>query len=250
MPLYPTLEICANSLQSALIAQKGGADRIELCANLEQGGTTPSAGTIQLVRDKLDVSVFVLIRPRAGDFTYNDMEFESICSDVLFCKEQGCDGVVVGFLDEGGQIDIAKTQKIVQLAAPMQVTFHRAFDCVEDPFLALEKVIEAGCHRILTSGLAPKADLGKELIGELIHHAHGRIAIMAGSGVNHQNVTGLYEYGIREFHASATRILQKDVKGTTLAQSLFYQSITTSHLDTIRLLKEKIDHLQKLYHED
>src|SRR5690606_27134287 len=146
------LEVCANSVTSAIAAQRGGAHRVEFCQNLEIGGTTPSAGQIRMVRQQLTIGVHVLIRPRGGDVLYTDVEFEEMKADILFCKEVGCNGVVVGLLDVAGRIDRKRTEELVALANPMCVTFHRAFDVCVEPFEALEVVIACGCKRLLTSG--------------------------------------------------------------------------------------------------
>lgn len=236
------LEICANSIQSAKFAEEGNAQRIELCSNLEQGGTTPSPGMI-LEANKLDIEVFVLIRPRIGNFVYNENEYETIKSDILFCKENGCEGVVVGFLTKDGNIDTFRIQEIVELAKPMEVTFHRAFDCIEDPFQALEEIINSGCKRILTSGLSSKAINGKNILQQLIEAAKNRISIMAGSGVNVENVAALYDIGIREFHASASdSVISKIEKNTEVAEE-FYIPYKETALEKV---KQLVKELQKL----
>jgi copper homeostasis protein len=197
------LEICSGSLTSAVNAQKGGAHRIELCDNLSEGGTTPSPGTIRMVKKLLDIPVFVLIRPRPGDFLYTAEEFESMKEDVLFCKGHRVEGVVLGILQADGQVDAERCAALIQLARPMQVTFHRAFDRARDPFDALEDIIHLGCERILTSGQAASAMEGSELIRELVSRAGPRISIMPGSGVSEDNVIKLVKKtGVREVHAS------------------------------------------------
>jgi len=202
------LEICASSLTSAINAQAGGAQRIELCCNLEQGGLTPSAATIQLARKKLSIDIFVLIRPRIGDFTYSEMEFEQMKADILFCKKLGIDGVVFGILDKQQTIDVARNKILVDLAKPMQTTFHRAFDCLANPMDGLEKVIDLGFDRILTSGLAPTAIQGQVLLGELIQQATDRIIILPGSGLNSQNmISFLLATAAKEVHASAKQTI-------------------------------------------
>lgn len=195
------LEVCATSIQSAINAQTGGAERIELCDNLYEGGTTPSPGTIQLVREKLNIKVHVLIRPRGSDFVYSDVEMEVIRKDIYFCKSAGCDGVVVGFLHPDGTIDAIKTKEITQLARPMSVTFHRAFDMTREPFDALEVLLETGVDRLLTAGQQNKAPLGADLIAGLIKKSGKRLVVMPGSGVNEENIRWLYrQTGAVEFH--------------------------------------------------
>lgn len=198
------LEICANSVLSALAAQKGGADRVELCQNLDIGGTTPSLGQVWLARAGLSIGMHVLIRPRAGDFLYSDLEFQEMKSDILFCKETKCDGVVVGILLGDGQVDTKRMAELVELARPMQVTFHRAFDRSRDPFEALEAIIGLGCDRLLTSGMKNTAAEGAETIAELVRRARGRIDVMPGSGIGVQNIKHIAALtGATSFHASA-----------------------------------------------
>jgi copper homeostasis protein len=198
-----TLEICAGSLSSAIAAQTGGANRVELCDNLAEGGTTPSPGMILQVVKMLKIPVFVLIRPRAGDFLYSEAEFSVIKEDILFCKEHGAKGVVFGILNEDGTVDMNRNAELVHLARPMQVTFHRAFDMSRDPIQAMEDIISLGFERILTSGQAANAPDGAAMIAELIKRAAGRIIIMPGGGITENNITELCQKtGAVEFHAS------------------------------------------------
>jgi copper homeostasis protein len=198
------LEICCFNLQSALIAQKAGAHRVELCADPLEGGTTPSAGVIQTVRKKLQIPVYPIIRPRGGDFLFTEDEFEIMQHDIAVCKHSGCDGVVTGLLLENGKVDKKSCSRLVELAYPMEVTFHRAFDRVRDPFDALEEIIETGCQRILTSGQRTTALEGESLIKELIRKAENRICVMPGSGIRASNIMELARTtGASEFHTSA-----------------------------------------------
>lgn len=198
------LEICANSVASALAAQEGGASRIELCQQLEAGGVTPSAGQISLARTLLKIGVHVLIRPRAGDFYYSDEEFREMLMDVLYCREIGCDGVVIGMLTADGGVDVARTRQLVEAAGPMLVTFHRAFDRSNDPFQALEDVIQCGCERLLTSGQEERAAEAISLLAELVERAGDRIEIMPGSGVTEENLIQILAgTGARSIHSSA-----------------------------------------------
>ena len=202
-----TLEIIAFNIESCKLAQAAGAHRIELCDNPGDGGTTPSYGFIKQARAVLNIQLYCMIRPRGGDFFYNDDEFEIMKADVLTAKQLGCDGVVIGLLNKDGSVDITRSKKLVELAYPMGVTFQRAFDRVNDPFAALEAVIETGCERILTSGLVPNCFDGAPLIAQLQQKADGRINIMAGSGLRSSNVIDIAKItGINEFHTSA-RIL-------------------------------------------
>ncbi len=197
------LEICANSVESALMAQKGGAQRIELCDNIYEGGTTPSYGAISKAREVLNIDLNVIIRPRGGDFCYSELEFEIMKKDIEFAKESGVDGIVIGVLNPDGTIDMNKTKHLVELAKPMSVTFHRAFDVTKDPFKALEDIIECGCNRVLTSGQENKTMDGVSLIRKLVEKAENRIIIMPGSGINETNVQEISQKtGTTEFHAS------------------------------------------------
>ena len=208
-----TVEICANSVQSAINADKGGADRIELCQNLNEGGTTPSYAAIKYCAENLSLKTMVLIRPRPGDFCYNDAEYEAIKEDVLMCRQLGVHGVVVGFLDKNLDIDTQRTTEIVQLARPMEVTFHRAFDRCRDWHTALEQIIDCGCDRILTSGQCKTATEGIENLREIQKIANGRIKILAGSGVNSENVADIIrQTGICEVHSSCKHTVEKKQK--------------------------------------
>lgn len=203
-----TLEVAANSVASALAAQAGGAARVELCAALEVGGITPSAAMIAMARERLDIAVYVLIRPRGGDFVYHELEIETMRRDIETCAALGCDGVVIGALDAEARVDSATCRTLVQAAAGMGVTFHRAFDLVSDPLRALEDVVALGCERVLTSGAQPDAMHGMGLLRELVQQAGERLAVMPGAGVHSGNVAELARgTGAREFHASAKHAL-------------------------------------------
>ena len=198
------LEIAANSVASALAAQQGGAGRVELCTALELGGLTPSYAQIAMAREKLTIPLYVLIRPRAGDFLYNDLEFETMLRDIEACAKAGCDGVVLGVLDADGRVDRPRCRSLIAAAGNMGVTFHRAFDLTRDPLSALEDVIALGCERVLTSGAQASAIEGAELIRQLVELAAGRIVVMPGAGVVAGNLDKLRELTCaREFHASA-----------------------------------------------
>lgn len=201
------LELIAFNISCCLNIEKAGAHRIELCANPHEGGTTPSAGFIQSARKKVSIELFPIIRPRGGNFLYTEDEFEVIKADVLFCKKAGCDGVVTGMLQPDGFVDKLKIAEVVALAHPMQVTFHRAFDRTIDPWQALEDIIDAGCSRILTSGLQPTALQGSNLIRKLISKAANRIVIMPGSGIRSSNIRELADLSLAtEFHSSARKV--------------------------------------------
>jgi len=195
------LEVCVNSAMSAVEAQKGGADRVELCENLHDGGTTPSAGTIVTARQQLQIGLFVMIRPRGGDFLYSPEEFSIMEEDVRMARLSGADGVVFGILTADGRIDSVRMKRLVDLSRPMGVTCHRAFDMTRDPLEAMETLITLGVDRILTSGQQPTAPLGADLIRQLINQSHGRIIIMPGSGVKEHNIADLIKKtGATEAH--------------------------------------------------
>ena len=205
------IEIATSDFLTTQSAVEGGADRIELCANLAEGGTTPSYGHIKQCREAFNVFIYPIIRPRGGDFLYNNEEFEIMLQDVKLCKQLGCDGVVIGLLNGNGSIDIKRTAVLVEAAYPMGVTFHRAFDRCRDPFEAMEQLIQIGCERILTSGQKPAAPDAIELIAQLNKLADERIIIMPGSGVRKENIKMLAEQtGCLEFHSS----LRDKVKST------------------------------------
>lgn len=197
------LEICTNSLQSCINAEKGGANRVELCDNLFEGGTTPSWATIQLAKKYLSIPVFVMIRPRGGDFCYSDLEFEIMQLDIENCKKIGVEGVVFGILNTDGTIDKSRTQQLIELARPMKVTFHRAFDMCENHEKALADLIEICADNLLTSGGQNKAIEGLALLQKLVEKAENRIEIMVGSGVRPNNVALFKSIGITNFHLSA-----------------------------------------------
>jgi copper homeostasis protein len=198
-----TIEVCAYSLESCINAQAGGAGRIELCGGLGEGGTTPSAGLIELVREHIQIPVYVMIRPRGGDFVYDVFEEEIMKKDITLAKKLGADGVVLGILHADGQVNIEHTKAMVQFAHPLKVTFHRAFDLTPDPQKALKAVIETGAERILTSGQKATAIEGIELLKQLSEEAGDSIEIMAGAGVNHHNATTLAEAGVHALHLTA-----------------------------------------------
>ena len=199
------IEIVVYNIESALKAQEGGADRIELCDNPGEGGTTPSYGTIEAVRQNVNLDVYVMIRPRGGDFYYTNYEFHSMKRDISQCQKISVDGVVFGILNPDGTLDKKRCKELVDKARPLKVTCHRAFDMTRDPFEALEDCIEVGFDRILTSGQQAQALKGADLIGELIKRANGRIAIMPGSGVNENTVQEiLRKSNATEIHFSAT----------------------------------------------
>jgi len=203
------LEVCVNSAVSAIEAAKGGADRVELCENMADGGCTPSAGSILLAKKHLNIPVFVMIRPRGADFNYSDLEVEIMKSDIRMAKELGADGVVFGILKPDGRIDMRRMGKLIELARPMEITCHRAFDMTSDPFEALEDLLELGVDRVLTSGQADSALDGAPLLRRLIEKANQRIVVMPGHGVKEGTLEQVIQKtGAQEFHM----YLNKQVK--------------------------------------
>lgn len=198
------VEICANSAESCMAAERGGAQRVELCAGMPEGGTTPSLGEIVAARERIGIRLHVIIRPRGGDFLYSPLEIEIMERDISEAKRAGADGVVFGCMTAGGDVDTSAMQRLMRAAKGMSVTFHRAFDRSRDPFAALETIVALGCDRILTSGLAPTAEAGIPLLKELVERAAGRIVIMPGCGIDERNIARIAEAtGAREFHFSA-----------------------------------------------
>jgi len=238
------LEVCANSLTSALAAQEGGAIRVELCDNLGEGGTTPSYGQIQMTRKLLKIKLYVLIRPREGDFLYTDTEFEIMKADVQYCIDAGCDGVVIGILNADGSIDTKRSAELVKMAKAkgLGVTFHRAFDMCNDMNKALEEIIEIGCERILTSGGHSTAIEGAHTIAHLIEKAAGRIIIMPGSGVSESTVADLVHYTkATEIHSSARSAVKSKMQ---------YHNdhiiLTREHLDESSILMTSVEKVKNI----
>jgi copper homeostasis protein len=195
------IEVCVDSVASACAVERGGAGRIELCSDLLEGGVTPSAGLIELVREQVTIGLHVMIRPRGGDFCYDEAEFEVMRRDIVNAKRVGADGVVFGILKADGSVDVKRLRQFVELARPVSVTFHRAFDMSADLIRALEDVYEVGADRILTSGGQPTSALGRETIARLVAAAAGRVIIMPGGGINEDNAPSLIqETGVREIH--------------------------------------------------
>lgn len=197
-------EICANSTASCKAAQEGGADRVELCSGIPEGGTTPSFGMIRKARESIGIGLNVIIRPRGGDFLYSKDELDEMAYDIRAAKELGADGLVFGCLTKEGNVDMEAMAMLMKAADGLPVTFHRAFDHSSDPFQALEDIIGLGCARILTSGCRPTAMEGADLLASLVKKAGDRIIIMPGCGVNEGNIAEIARLsGAREFHFSA-----------------------------------------------
>lgn len=231
------LEICVFNTETAIAAAAAGADRIELCENYANGGTTPSYGYLRTTREKVFIPIFPMIRPRGGDYYHREEEIEIIRKDILLCKELGFEGVVIGLLNIDGTIDKENTARLVEAAYPLDVTFHRAFDRCKEPLEALETIIACGCTRILTSGQQPKAPDGKELIKTLVDQADGRIIIMPGSGINSGNIAMMREFtGAKEFHTSA-RILKESP--TTFMNPVMPEDFRQDFTDTEEIQRIK-----------
>lgn len=207
-------EVCANSVESCMMAQNGGADRVELCAGIPEGGTTPSYGEIKTARRLLtSTRLHVIIRPRGGDFLYTPLQLERMFADISMCKELGVDGVVFGCLTNDGEVDMGANRRLMQCAEGMSVTFHRAFDMCRNPQKALEDIISLGFDRILTSGQQPDALSGAPLLKQLNEQAAGRIILLAGCGVNENNIGRLRSLtGLNEFHFSARTKIRSNME--------------------------------------
>lgn len=205
--MHYTFEICANSAESCVAAQAGGAHRVELCASMPEGGTTPSFGEIRLARKLIDIRLHVIIRPRGGDFLYTPLELDIMEEDIHIARQAGADGVVFGCLTPEGDLDMPAMRRLMKISEGMSVTFHRAFDYVRSPEQVLEHLIDLGVNRVLTSGQQPTAMQGASLLAELVRQAAGRIVIMPGCGVNEWNIAELAACtGASEFHFSAREL--------------------------------------------
>jgi copper homeostasis protein len=206
------LEICVDSIESAITAEIAGADRVELCSSLSEGGTTPGYGLITSVRNNLTIGLHVLIRPRGSDFLYSDLEYDIMRRDIEMCGESGVNGVVLGILNAKGRIDVDRTAKLIQLAHPMTVTFHRAFDMCHDPVKSLDDIIASGASRLLTSGQRNSAIDGAELIGRLVEKSGSRLIVMAGGGITDSNIEQIVrQTKAREYHLTGRKIIQSEM---------------------------------------
>lgn len=234
-----SVEICVNSVESAVAAQNGGADRVELCDNLLEGGTTPSAGSIEIARRLLNIKLHVIIRPRGGDFLYSDTEFEIMKRDIETAKSLGADGLVFGILDENGDIDKVRTQELIELACPLTVTIHRAFDVCRDAFQALEDLISLGVDYVLTSGQEATAIEGADLIAELVRRADDRIKILACGNLNERNIAKFIEKtNVKEVHFTGFGEVESQMKyrnnqvfmGGTLRPPEYSRDVTNAQI--------------------
>lgn len=233
------LEVIAFDLASCFIAEKAGAHRIELCANPHEGGTTPSFGMIKMARKATAIQLFPIIRPRGGDFLYDNTEFLAMCEDIKVCRDEGCDGVVIGMLKKDGTIDVDACHELIHHANGMEITFHRAFDRVQDQAAALKDVIQLGCKRILTSGGFPTALEGKEQLKKIIELARDQIKIMIGSGVKSSNIESLHAFtNAKAFHASARKLIDSTMHYTPSAMSESLQKVSIDESEVIALRKK------------
>jgi copper homeostasis protein len=233
------LEVIAFDIESCLVAEKNGADRIELCANPQEGGTTPSLGMIRQARKSTGIQVFPIIRPRGGDFLYSKAEFNAMKCDIAACLDEGCDGVVIGMLKKDGTIDVDNCHELVVSAGKMEVTFHRAFDRVLDPENSLEQIIALGCKRVLTSGLKPTATEGSLLLKKLVQQASNRIIIMPGSGIRAGNIRSLALItGAKAFHSSARSSKASDMHYNNLEMNELLSQISLDGTEVYALRNE------------
>ena len=200
------VEVCANSYESAINAEKAGANRIELCSELAVGGITPSYGLINKVIEDISIPVNILVRPRSGNFTYSEAEFEIMKRDILLCKKLKCNGIVSGILKKDQSIDIKRTRELVEIAKPLSFTFHRAIDWVENPFKAIESLVDLGIQRVLTSGQEISAVKGINLLKNLHNKYEHKLVIMPGGGININNIIEFKNTGFKEVHFSATTL--------------------------------------------
>ena len=232
------LEVIGFTIESCMIAQAAGAHRIELCDNPSEGGTTPSYGFIKTARENLSIELYPIIRPRGGDFLYSEIEFEVMKADIENCKSLGCDGVVIGILNADGTVDKKRCKQLVEIAHPMKVTFHRAFDRTNDPFKAMEDIISIGCERILTSGQKNLATDGEELLNKLVKQANNRIIIMPGSGVNSDNIETLVKNtNTTEFHTSARTFVNSKMEFINQSMDEQLTSVSTMSDEIKKIIK-------------
>ncbi len=237
------LEVIGFNIESCIVAQSSGAHRIELCDNPAEGGTTASYGFIEAARKKLSIELFPIIRPRGGDFLYSEDEFEIMKKDIALCKRTGCDGIVTGILKADGSIDKERCTQLVELAYPLGITFHRAFDRSSDPFSAMEDIIECGCERILTSGQRQTATEGIELIVSLIQKAAERIIIMPGSGIRSDNIAAVAtKTGATEFHTSARIPVKSNMvyQHPAMNEALAHVSVDRDEIEKIKKILSEL----------
>jgi len=241
-----TLEICSNSTQSALNAQEAGAKRVELCANLWESGTTPSYGSIKKAREVLAIELFVLIRPRGGDFIYSDIEFDILKEDIVACKQLGVDGIVSGVLNADNTIDIERTRELIELSKPLPFTFHRAFDITPDLFQSLKELILLKADRVLTSGGMNSATNAIDVISKLNEIAGGKIGILPGGGIDETNIQDLFTTKCSEFHLTGSEIYTSKAQKVSLklngTDSIPESDYSLSSVKKIQKVVSKLNH--------
>ncbi|MBO6001076.1 MAG: copper homeostasis protein CutC [Spirochaetales bacterium] len=238
--MRPLIEICLEDVQSVLSAQEGGADRVELCSDLFEGGLTPSLGTVITAKKLAQIPINCMIRPRGGDFCYSDLEFQAMKEDILAFKQAGVNGIVFGILTPEGDVDMERSREVIKLARPLSVTFHRAFDMTRDPYKALEDLIELGVDRVLTSGQEASVPEGADLLADLVKKADGRIIVMPGCGISERNFPKIHaKINASEYHVhlpAEERSLMKFHPGHIYMGGLLRQSeFTVTHTDAARV---------------
>lgn len=248
------LELCVDSIASALAAEAGGAHRVELCSALAEDGLTPSLGLLRSVRSKLNIGIHVMIRPRTGNFVYSDDDFAIMREDIALAAQSGANGVVFGLLTPEGNVDIERTRDLVKLSRPMEVTFHRAIDLTSDPFAALEAVIETGAQRVLTSGGALSAMLGRARIQQLVRAAGDRIHVMVGGSVRPENIAELVRItGAKEWHTALRKpgIKRPEHTATNLIARQLDNGQPNHHIrsEDVRLLRTILDSTDRFHNE-
>lgn len=238
--MRPLVEICLEDVKSVLAAQEGGADRVELCSDLFEGGLTPSLGTVLTAKKLAQIPINCMIRPRGGDFCYSDLEFQAMKEDILAFKAAGVNGIVFGILTPEGDVDMERSREVIKLARPLSVTFHRAFDMTRDPYKALEDLIELGVDRVLTSGQEASVPEGADLLADLVKKADDRIIVMPGCGISERNFPKIHaKINAKEYHVhlpAEERSLMKYHPGHIYMGGLLRQSeFTVTHTDAARV---------------
>ncbi|GGA18697.1 copper homeostasis protein CutC [Dyella nitratireducens] len=240
MSRQPLLEIAAGSLASALAAQEGGADRVELCSSLAEGGITPSYGMLAVVRERVRIPVYVLVRPRGGDFLYDDVDFDIMQRDIETCASLGFNGVVIGALNAEGYVD-PRCRELMNAAGKLGVTFHRAIDASADLNRALDDIMGLGCERVLTSGGCANALAGAQVIAGLVRQAGERIKVMAGAGIRSGNLAEVVRLtGAHEFHGSARAVVKSSMRYLNLALKDLAPDIEQSSVEEVRAMKAQL----------
>ncbi len=242
------LEVCVDSVESAIAAQNGGADRLELCANLMIGGTTPSIALLQEIRKQVNLPIHILIRPRFGDFLYTDLEYSVMCQEIKMFREAGAQGMVIGMLDQKGNLDVDRMKGLLEVGGGMSVTLHRAFDMTSSLFESLKTVKHLGIQTILTSGGKDTATKGIDTLRELILEAEGTVEIMAGAGVNAEQIPELFKAGVRTFHMSGKKVIESAMLYRNESVNMGIQcyseySIWRTDPELIRQARNLLDHL-------